>query len=102
MKLALGKHFSEGTRRLWLVKIAQQLTQSEMARRWFGGQQSLVSKILWGRRRPTLEQVVGIEGSLGISASLWTKPPIEEFTPPAIEEARRDLGVDAGDSKGAA
>lgn len=79
----LGKHFSEGSRRLWLAldgeleALAQQL----------GVDSGQLGKWLYGDRRPSIEWAVRIQDILGIPAVEWARPATASFIPPAARAA---------------
>lgn len=79
---------SEGARQLRLTMASRKLRQSDVAET-LGCQQSQVSRLLSGARKPSLEMALVMAREWGIAASLWGETATEsgpgENTGPAAE-----------------
>ena len=90
-KVRLGRHFSEGARRLWLFLAEREWSQGDLAREIAtakdgrGDYSALVNRWLYGGRRPSLEHALLLKKIAGIDPSLWTELSAEPFTPPAAQ-----------------
>lgn len=85
----LGKKFSEGARRLWLLLAERQWSPMDLANAITAASEpkkanrsALVSRWLYGERRPGLEYALLIQRLFGIDPALWRESPAEPFTPP--------------------
>lgn len=107
LKTRLGKRFSEGSRRLWLVVEARGWNQATLAadvlaarakrgapppepaetRRSKRPNTSVVSRWLYGERAPDRDSALLLKELYGIDARLWSEEPEAPFTPPAAREA---------------
>jgi hypothetical protein len=102
VKTRLGKRFSEGARRLWLLMEERGWCQTDLvddmtaalARRAEVGQArsrkpttGLVSRWLYGEREPDRDYAVFLHEEYTIDAALWSKAPEQPFTPPAARLA---------------
>ncbi|WP_437285639.1 helix-turn-helix domain-containing protein [Sorangium sp. So ce406] len=85
-KTQLDKHFSEGSRQLWLLMQTRMWTQRDLARA-LAKDSSVISRWLYGSRAPDRHSALHIQKILGIDPSLWGKQPLEAFVPPAAREA---------------
>ena len=109
-KTRLGKHFSEGSRQLWILVEARGWTQAALAadirahRPPRAGQQqtgnadqskprrvitSVVSRWLYGERAPDRTSAILLQELYGIDVTLWSKAPVEPFLPPAARDAAK-------------
>lgn len=88
-RAVLGKNFSEGARQLWLKMIRGKLSQADAARLLELRHPAMLSRWLYGDRRPSVKWAFAIESKLKIRAGLWGVKPVEEFVPPAVEEFER-------------
>lgn len=95
-KARLGRHFTEGARQLWLVVLGKNWSQRELARqvaeasgkKTKHNRSALMSRWLYGERKPTLHYVLILQELLNIDPALWEKPPVEPFTPPGAQEGQ--------------
>lgn len=69
----MGKRFSEGARRLWLVMHEKSLS-SEDVRRMVDASSGLVSQWLWGEKVPGREYAEKLKRLLDVEPSDWSKP----------------------------
>ncbi|MGK4001126.1 helix-turn-helix transcriptional regulator [Sorangium sp. So ce1036] len=80
-KIQLGKRFSEGSRKLWLLMLKRKWTQRDLARA-LGKDHSVICRWLHGSRTPDRNSVALIYQVLGIGPTLWRKAPRKPFSPP--------------------
>lgn len=81
-KTQFDKHFSEGSRQLWLLMLKRRWTQRDLARA-LGKHHSVICRWLNGTRVPDRKSVAHVQRVLGIGPTLWRKPPRRPFSPPA-------------------
>ncbi len=79
----LGENFSEGARRLWAVVDNREITQAGLTAA-LGARPGVVSRWLYGDRRPSIEWAAKIERLFRIPARLWAEPATEAFEPPGL------------------
>lgn len=79
---ALGPHFSEGARLLWLAMESRGWTQGQL-RKELDVASGRVSRWLYGDLRPSLTIAIVVAAKLGIPAETWTQAPREPFIVPA-------------------
>jgi transcriptional regulator with XRE-family HTH domain len=77
---ALGEHFNEGARALWRL-IEKGATQTALAE-LVGVKPAVLSRWLYGDRRPELVSAVKLESRLGIAPGLWHKSCARDFVLP--------------------
>ena len=82
----LGADFSEAARLLWLAVGTHDGAHAEATRR-LRLSSGMITKYLYGDRRPGRETTERIRAEYGIDSPLWNQPPSEPFCPPAGAEA---------------
>jgi hypothetical protein len=107
LRTRLGKRFSEGSRRLWLLLEERGWSQGDLAtdvsaartaqtapqppptesRKKKKRNTGVVIRWLYGDRTPDRDFSLLLQGRYGIDAGLWSKRPEEPFTPPGAREA---------------
>lgn len=93
-RLTLGEHFTEGARLLWAGLERHGWSQEDLRRRIVGrsGQplrSGVVTRWLYGVRRPDGDCRTQLFVLLGIPVGAWMAPATRAFEPPAMLEARR-------------
>lgn len=89
----LGRFFSEAARLLWLEMLRREWSKADLGRALSEisaefnvsaglDRTSLVSRWLYGLRRPNLAFVLLLERLFQISPALWNTKPIQPFAPP--------------------
>lgn len=97
-KRELGKHFSEGSRLVWLWLEQNNVRQADLEREV--RERASVSvghlnRVLYGERPCSLEIAVALRDITGTPVEAWTQPPAEEWTPRALrEEDENDATAD--------
>jgi hypothetical protein len=97
-KTCLGKHFSEGSRRLWLLLEERGWHQGNLAADVLAARSpgapvrtgvttSVVNRWLYGDRAPDRASALLLQERYGLDPKLWDQAPQEPFTPPAAREA---------------
>jgi transcriptional regulator with XRE-family HTH domain len=85
-KKLLGRHFSEGARRLWLIMRWRAWSQKELAEA-LGKHTSVINRWLYGERSPDRESALLIHKVLGIAPIAWDQHPAQPFTLPSVLES---------------
>lgn len=95
-KTTLGKHFNEGARLLWATMATRSLSPINVAKMLNESRDisNLVSRWLYGERRPCLQSAARIQAVFGINASAWVMAPTCAFVLPTIEWATQELSND--------
>ena len=84
--MSLGPKFSEAARQLWLVVEGGQ-SVSDVAR---ASKSNNVTRWLYGDQTPSREKALVLEGLYPkVKMRLWSVPPVEVFTPPALRDEAR-------------
>jgi len=98
-KTWLGKHFSEGSRRLWLLLKERGWDQTDLAADVLAARSqadpsipkrpstSVVNRWLYGDRAPDRASSLLLQERYGLDPKLWDQAPEEPFTPPAARQA---------------
>lgn len=81
----LGASFNEGARLMWMGLERTGMTQAELQRAMKIGA-GLVSRWLYGDRKPGRSAANKLRDVLAIPTSAWDQPPTKPFTPPAAAE----------------
>lgn len=94
----LGPYFSEGARLAWLALDKRGWSQADLQRRLKGRARpdgtslplrpGVVSRWLYGDRRPSTDALVQLEHVLGVPVTAWLRPPLRKFSPPHAEAKR--------------
>lgn len=109
VRTELGAQFNEGARLLWKALAAREWSQGELQKRLTATRPldgskprplatGIVSRWLYGDRKPDIEHLVQIEklflddkGVSEVPVNTWAKPASRPFVPPA---ARARTGTD--------
>ncbi len=78
----LGKFFSEGSRQIWLQLPRAKLRVEEFTVR-AGWARGVLSKVMYGDKRPNLRQGIDLSTILGIDPTAFEHPPKRAFVLPA-------------------
>lgn len=84
----LGPKFSEGARRLWAALIKRKWNQQE-ATAELELSAGVLSRLLYGDRKPGRTTSETLRKKLGIDPPLWDRAPAKPFAPPAAVESAR-------------
>lgn len=76
----LGPQFSEGARQLWLALARLGWSQTK-ARANLGVAAGMLSRWLFGDRKPDIDWANKIQVLFGVEQRLWSEPPAEPFEP---------------------
>lgn len=87
-KKLLGRHFSEGARRLWLTLRKRAWSQKDLAAALGKHNSGLVNRWLYGDRVPNRESALLIYRVLRIPPALWGQHPSRPFTLPTVQATR--------------
>jgi transcriptional regulator with XRE-family HTH domain len=90
-RLELGDQFNEGARLLWLALKEREWSQWELRKHLTGRDDEplspgVVSRWLYGDRRPSLRMAIQIRDLLEVPIEAWHADATEVFTPPAGED----------------
>lgn len=84
-----GNHFNEGARRLWKCLASNDESQTLLASE-IGVSVGVLSRWLYGDRKPSRESASKIEARLGIPATAWDAKAKRGFSLPAVLHASLD------------
>jgi transcriptional regulator with XRE-family HTH domain len=87
-RLGLGPKFSEGARRLWLALRKRNWSQTE-ATQQLKLSVGMLSRFLYGDRKPGRQTSEILRIKLGIEPPLWDRAPAKPFSPPAATESAK-------------
>ena len=77
----MGRHFSEGTRRAWLEMAERGWSLADLVRE-SGVERSVLHRVMYGDRKPSLAVLVGLKKAVGLEAEEFAKSPVRRFVPP--------------------
>lgn len=90
-KKLLGRHFSEGARRLWLIMRWRAWSQKELAEA-LGKHTSVINRWLYGEHVPDLGSALLIHRVLGVPPPTWAQHPDRPFILPVILQSLGGAG----------